>query len=176
MTAPVVPPVPAIPAGYAPVPADFTLWVTTPFSFLASTTVFRGELHGTPSWPAAFSLVALDTVLEDPWGGWSGSTFAWTCPAGCAGWYEVTMCALSGSSGGIAQQLPCELYLNGTRYSAASGGWAVSGHNAGSCSPPVPIPLAPGDAVQFWTEPSYATSPPGTAGQYPSMEIAWISA
>jgi len=175
MTAPVVPAVPSIPAGYAPVQADLTLWVTTPFAFLASPVVFRGELHGTPSWPAAFDLVELDTILEDPWGGWSGTTWTWTVPAGCAGWYEVTMTAASLSSGGTAQQLPCELYLNGSRYSAASSSWAVDGHDAGSCGQAL-VPLTPGDQLQFYVEPSYSTSPPGIAGQYPSMEIAWISA
>jgi hypothetical protein len=156
------------------VQADLTAWVTTPFSFLASPVVFRGQLQGSASWSAAFNLVQLDTVLEDPWSGWNGSTFAWTCPAGCSGWYEVTLDALCTNGANSTAQLPCELYLNGARYAAASSGWMVNGHGTGSCGQ-VLLPMQPGDSVQFWVEPSVAVSAPATAGQYPAMEIAWLS-
>jgi len=137
--------------------------------------VFRGQLQGSASWSAGYNLVELDTVLEDPWGGWSSGAWTWTVPAGCPGWYEVTMTALCASQGSAAQQLPCELYLNGARVAAASSGWMVDGHGSGSCGE-VQLPLAPGDALQFYVEPSAAVSAPATAGQYPSMEIAWMSA
>lgn len=176
MTPPLVPMVPAPPAGYAPVAADMTAWITTPFSFLASTTVFRGELHAATSWGAnSWTLAPLDTVLEDPWGGWNPVNSSWLCPAGCSGLYEVTMTATSTSPGTTTDQLSPTLWVDGVLYATASAGWGVNGHGSGSCGQ-VLLPLIGGvDYVQLWTFSTAATTAPGVAGQYPAMEIAWIS-
>lgn len=176
MTAPTVPPVPQIPAGYGPQQADLTLWVTTPFSYLASPTVFRAQLQGgQPLSAATLTLLQLDTILEDPWSGWSGSpTWAWTCPANCQGWYEVTLTLLTGNQGASNAQVQPDLYLNGARYAAPSAGWAVNGHGAGSCGS-LMVPLQAGDQLQMYGFATDATSTPSTSGQYTSMEIAWFS-
>ena len=182
MTAPVVPAIPAPPAGYAPVQADFTAWVTTPFSFLASPTVFRAELHAATSWGAgAFTLAPLDTIDEDPWSGWSATltasqpAFSWLCPAGCSGLYEVTMTASSSNPGTTTDQLQSVLYVNGVQAQQASVGWGVNGHESGTCGQ-VPVPLIGGvDYVQMFVFSTAATTAPATAGQYPMCEIAWLS-
>lgn len=175
MTAPTVPAVPSIPAGYGPVQADLTAWITTPFSFLASPTVFRAQLQGGQALTAStLTLLQLDTVLEDPWSGWNSGTWTWTCPAGCQGWYEVTLELTCGNMAAVQVLLQPNLWVNGSRYSAPAAGWAVNGHDAGSCGS-VPLPLQAGDNIQAWGYASNSTSTPATAGQYPSMEIAWLS-
>ena len=183
MAQPTVPPVPQIPAGYAPVQADITTWITTPFSYLASPAAFRGELHAATSWTAAtMTLAPLDTVLEDAWGGWSATAtgsqpaFSWLCPAGCSGTYEVSLTAWSSNPATVTDQLQAVLFLDGSNYQQASAGWGVNGHASGSCAV-VQVPLIGGvDYLQMYVFSQVGTSAPATAGQYPAMEISWISA
>jgi len=183
MAQPTAPPVPGIPAGYAPVPADFSLWVTQPFSFLASPTVLRAELHAATAWTAgSFTLAPMDTILEDPWGGWSAvltgaqPAFSWLCPAGCSGWYEVSMTAMSSNPGTATDQLQAVLFVDGANYAQASAGWGVNGHASGSCAQ-VQVPLLGGiDYLQMQVFSQAGTSNPATAGQYTTMDISWISA
>jgi hypothetical protein len=169
---------PQIPAGYAPFPADFTSWVTTPFSFLASTTLFRGQLQGVEAL-SGWTLAKLDTVLEDPYGGWSatgsGSQGAWTwqCPAGCGGWYEITLTGMSNAQSGTAEVWTA-LYVDGSPYQVASGSLGSVTTASGS-SGTLALPLLPGDYVGMYIYSSGAVNTPATAGRYPGMEIAWIS-
>lgn len=182
MTAPVVPAVPQVPAGWYPVQADFTAWVTTPFSFLASPVVFRGELHAATSWTAATATLApLDTIDEDPWGGWSATStgsqpaFSWLCPAGCSGLYEVTLTASTTNPASMTDQVQAILYLDGSAYMVGGEGWGVNGHESG-VSGQVQVPLIGGvDYLQMYVYSTAGTSAPATAGQYPMMEIAWLS-
>ena len=173
------PAVPQIPAGYAPVQADFTSWVTTPFSFLASTTLFRGQLQGTEAL-SGWTLAQLDTVLEDPYGGWSAVTtgsqaaFSWLCPSGCSGWYEITLDGLTNPQSGTSEVWTA-LYVSGSAYQVASGSLGNTSNTSGS-SGTIPVPLLGGfDYVQMYIYSSSAVNTPATAGRYPSMEIAWIS-
>lgn len=183
MPQPLVPMVPAPPAGYAPVQADVDSWITTPFSFLASPTVLRAELHAATTWnAAAFTLAPLDTILEDPWGGWSATltasqpAFSWLCPAGCSGIYEVSLTAWTTSPGStLTDQVQAVLFVDGSNYMQASAGWGVSGGQSGSCAS-VQVPLVGGvDYVQFEVYSTAATAAPATAGRYPTMDIAFIS-
>lgn len=184
MPQPVVPAIPGIPAGYGPVQADMDAWVTTPFSYLASPAAFRGELHAATAWTAAtFTLAPLDTIPEDAWGGWSATStgsqpaFSWLCPAGCSGLYEVSLTAWTTSPGATsADQVQAVLFVDGANYMQASAGWGVNGGQSGSCAS-VQVPLVGGvDYVQFYVYSVAATAGPATAGRYPSMEIAWVSA
>lgn len=174
-----VPPAAQIPAGYGPYPADMTAWVTTPFSFLASPTVFRGQLQGSEAL-SGWTLAKLDTTLEDPWGGWSAvatasqPAYSWLCPPGCSGWYEVSvagMCAAPGSG----QRAGAAVYVDGAQWGQAAMVWADSGSTAGA-SGALPVPLLGGsDYVQMYIYSSAAVSTPATAGRYPSCEISWLS-
>lgn len=180
MPSPLVPAIPQIPAGWQPVQADLNLWVTTPFSFLASPTVFRGELHAATTWTAASATLApLDTITEDPWGGWSSvltanqPAFSWLCPAGCSGWYEVSLTASTSSPGTSTDQLQGNVWVDGSSYWVASQGWGVNGHESGA-SGGVLVPLLGGvDYVQMKVFSTAGTAAPATAGQYPTMEISW---
>ena len=177
-----VPPVPGIPAGWKPVQADIDLWVTNSFSFLAQMPVFRGQRAATQSLSGgSFSTLQLDTVLEDPYGGWSATAtgsqpaFSWLCPAGCAGYYEATLTAQALSQGaGTANQLVALLALNGAAWMYGSDDWAPAGAPGGS-NGPVQVPLLPGDYVQMWVFASQAVSTPVLAGEVPAMELAWVS-
>lgn len=176
------PPVPQIPAGWYPVQPDFDLWVTNSFSFLSQPANFRAQLTaGQALTGGAFNVVHFDSVLEDPYSGWSptatGSQAAWSwkCPPGCGGWYEVTLAGFAASQGaGTTNQVATALILNGSLWQYASDDWAVASAVSGS-SGAVPVPLLPGDYVQAAILPSASVSAPATAGELASMELTWVS-
>jgi hypothetical protein len=176
------PPVPQIPAGWSPVQADLDLWVTNSFSFLAQPANARFQLGGGQALTGnALNIVHFDTVLEDPYSGWSATATAnqaawsWLCPAGCGGWYEVTMAGFAASQGsGTTNQLLTALILNGSLWQYASDDWAVASAPSGS-SGTVQVPLLPGDYVQAAILPTASVSTGTTASELPSMELAWVS-
>lgn len=162
-------------AGSGPVPSTFNAWVQAPFAFLTSKVVFRASLQGGQSLTGpGFNHLAYDTILEDPYGGWSSGTNTWTCPAGCSGWFDVTMTAFTGNQSG-SSQVQAALYLNGSLYSQTSAVWGVAGHATGSCGS-VPIALYGGqDAIGGWVYSTASVSTPTVTGEWPSMEVTWIS-
>jgi hypothetical protein len=165
---------PVFPAGSGPLPADFDAWVQAPFTFLTSKVVFRAQLQGGMSLSAGENIVPYDTILEDPYSGWNSGTSQWTCPAGCSGWYGVTMTAWSNSAGINTDLIESVLYLNGSVYQECSGDWGVNGHATGS-SGSVPISLYGGqDAISGSIFSSAAVGVPTTNGQYPSIEVCWL--
>lgn len=176
------PPTPQIPAGYAPFQADFTTWVTTPLTFLSTKTMFRGQLQGTEALGAlAFTKAQLDTVLEDPYGGWSATStgsqaaYSWLCPAGCSGWYEVTLTGLTASQGSTPSSCGAALWVDGAEYQQASLTPGVNGNTSGSSGALI-VPLIGGsDYVSLYIYSFAAVNTPALAGRYPEMEIAWIS-
>lgn len=178
-----VPPVPQIPAGWAPLAADFTTWVTTPYTFLTSKVLFRGQLQGSdPLSAGVYTLAKLDTVLEDPYSGWSATAtgsqpaFSWLAPSGCSGWFEVTLTGMTANQASGSAQCGAALYVDGSIYQQAAFSWANNG-NTSACSGSVQVPLLGGsDYVQMYIYSTIAVNTPATAGRYPDMEIAWISA
>lgn len=181
MTAPVVPAVPQIPAGWYPDQADFNAWVTTPFSFLAGATLFRGQMQGAGTAASGWRLVPVDTVLEDPWSGWSATStgsqpaFSWLCPAGCSGWYEVSLAGLCNGQAASADQVGVAVYLDGSLWQEGPVQWADES-NTGGVSGAVPVPLQGGsDYVQMYVYTTASVALPASAGRYPYLEISWIS-
>jgi hypothetical protein len=157
-----------------------TTWITTPFSFTGSSTVFRGQLQGAESLAAGWTLAQLDTTLEDPWAGWSAVTtgsqpaYSWLTPSGCSGWYEVSIGALANTPGSSAL-IGGAVYVDGALYQEVAMEWADATSTAGA-SGAIMVPLQGGfDYVQAYIYSSASTSTPAVAGRYPSMEIAWIS-
>jgi hypothetical protein len=177
-----VPAVPQAPAGWHPVQADLDLWITDSFSFLSQPANFRAQLQGVQSLAGgAFNVLHYDTVLEDPYTGWSavatGSqpAYSWLCPAGCAGWYEASVTVQTASQGaGTANQLLGAIALNGTLWQYASDDWAAASAPSGS-SGPAQVPMLPGDYLQVWAFTTQNVSTPATAGQYPALELTWVS-
>lgn len=175
----VVPAIPQIPAGWYPDQADFDAWVTTPFTFLSSKVMFRGQLQAAEAL-SGWTLAKLDTVLEDPYSGWSASAtadqaaFSWLCPPGCSGWYEITLTGMTNAQAGTSEVWTA-LYVDGVAYQVASGTLGDTGNTSGS-SGSVPVPLLGGsDYVQMYIYSTSAVNTPATAGRYPTCEIAWIS-
>lgn len=175
------PAIPQVPAGWRPSQADMDLWVTRPLSFLAQRANLRVQLTGGQSFTGgALNTIHFDTVLEDPYGGWSATVtgsqlaFSWLCPPGCAGWYEVTLRAFTGNQASTTAQVIPALALNGTLWQYGGGAWAVSGGDTGAAGA-VQVPLSPGDYVQALILPSVSTTAPTTAGQLASMELTWVS-
>jgi hypothetical protein len=79
------------------------------------------------------------------------------------------------SPGNSTTSIEVAVDVNGTLYQEMSSDWDVNGH-VGLTSGSVPVPLHGGlDTISgfIWT-PTAATTPV-TAGQYPAMEICWIS-
>lgn len=176
-----VPAVPRVPAGWRPGKADFDLWVTRPFSFLAQAAYFAAQLTGGQGLTGGnLNIVHFDTVTEDPYGGWSATAtgsqaaWSWLCPPGCAGWYEVTLRAFTGNQASTTAQVVPALALNGSLWQYGGGGWAASGGDSGAPGS-VQVPLSPGDYVSALILPSVTTTAPTTAGQLASMELAWVS-
>jgi hypothetical protein len=174
-----VPAVPQIPAGWDPVQADFNAWVTTPFTFLASRVMFRGQLQAAEAL-SGWTLAQLDTILEDPYGGWSATVtgsqaaYSWLCPAGCSGWYEITMTGETNPQTGTSEVWTA-LYVDGTAYQVASGSLGDTGNTSGS-SGSIMVPLLGGsDYVQMYIYSASAVTAPATAGRYPAMEVSWLS-
>lgn len=172
------PATPVFNAGYDPLVADFTSWVTNPFTFLATRpfarlqqTSFQSISSSTPT------VVHYDaTPLEDPYGGWNPSTFQWLCP--CSGWYEVTVInVLSAGSGNMTVE--SRVWLSGSGFAEIGGNntpasiSGVSGGSGGSC---LVGPCVGGqDYIQGVINTSAAVTTSGVLGRNSTMEIAWVS-
>lgn len=177
---------PVFPAGYAPLTSDFNTWVQAPLTFLTDKVVFRAELQASQALTAAtFTIVHFGStagdILEDPYGGWSTTTtgsqaaYSWLCPAGCSGYYEVTLTAFTANPGSSTDVLQAALYVDGALYSQTSASWGVNGHATGSCGA-VPVSLVGGiDYVSAYIYTTAGVNTTATAGQYPTMEIVWVS-
>lgn len=182
MTLPIDPVVPAFPAGYEPFPADFTAWVTTPFSFLASPPAFRGTLTTATAIGAGATVLApINSVAEDPYNGWSATAtgsqpaHSWLCPPGCSGWYDVTLSGLTNASSSTTSVVKAVLALSGVQYAQVAAGWQPNGHSAGA-SGGCQVPMLGGiDYLQMYLFSGVAVNTPTTTGQLPTMELAWIS-
>lgn len=100
---------PVIPAGLAvhgdKLTRDLNTLITNPVSFLATGIFARlRQASGAQTLTAsATSVLAFDTVDEDPYSGWSAAGTAtqaadsWQPPAGCSGWYLVHVSASLGT-------------------------------------------------------------------------------
>jgi hypothetical protein len=139
------PPPPQIPAGWQPLPADMDYWIGTPLEYLVTRPAFRAQMEAPVSLaPGGFTVIPLDTILEDPYGGWSASGISWTCPNGCAGWYDVTLTAATASMGAFPSELGAGVWVDGSQYAQLSLTPGVNGNSASS-SASLLVPLNPGD-------------------------------
>ncbi len=87
------PSVPDFLAGSGPQQSDMqSLWVN-PAAFFQQRVIFRAsQTAGVTNLPGAgtYTTIAYDTILEDPYSGWSSGAHNWTAPAGYSGWYQAT--------------------------------------------------------------------------------------
>src|ERR1035437_2243937 len=81
---------PSFIAGSGPTATTFNGQVQAPFTFLTSKVMFRAQRNAAQSLTSGVNnLIAFDTILEDPYGGWNSGTSTRTRPAGGARWGEL---------------------------------------------------------------------------------------
>ncbi len=165
------PSIPVFPAGYGPVASSFDGWVQDSLGFQTTGIVFRAEQTTNQSLSGgAENVIAFNTVLEDPYSGWSSGSSLWLAPY--TGWYEVTITAtIAAVSSTVAAQLQTpEGYFSlaltsqaGTFFGGTSG-YAV-------------VPLVGGsDWVKASINPSVSTTTNNVnVGRYTTMEISFVS-
>jgi hypothetical protein len=163
------PTIPAFPAGYGPLPADMDGWIQSTLGFCTNLVVFRAERHAAEACTAGFNTIEFDTVLEDPFSGWSTSTYSWLAPY--TGWYEITVTAIVSTS---SIDVGPSVLVDGTyRYQTAMVGTPAF---PGGASAHYTVALTgSNDYVQGSTYTSATASLSATAGLYSSMEIVYIS-
>jgi hypothetical protein len=164
------PPVPLFPAGYGPYPADFDGWVQSPFGFLTQDVVFRAERHASQTLTSsANTTIDYDTVLEDPFSGWSGSSFRWTAPF--TGWYLVTVTATCSTATGVIAA------LTGTTETLQRGNLqSMNSSLFGGATAAQIVPLAGGsDYVYGSTFVNVSTTTNTVNGRYSTIEITFVS-
>lgn len=172
------PVVPVFPAGFGPQATDFSTWWYQTASFLQNGVVLRVDQESAAtSLPStgATTTIAFDTVLEDPYSGWSASTHLWTPPAGYSGWYQVTLTVRTVTLANLVDLRPA--LVGTTTYNLTT----VQGNsNAGAgCSATFVVPLiggqdSVGGACQLLNSGANINTSL-TAGQRSTMEIVFVS-
>lgn len=175
------PSVPDFIAGYAPQQADFESWWVGPATFFLDKVVARvTQQSTTTSLPdsAALTKIKFDTVDEDPYSGWNGTTFEWQAPAGYSGWYLVTFrCSVTGAADNVALALQLATTYNTDGYLDTVVEQPVPAGASPACSSQYVFLAGGQDSV--WAEAaivnsSSALSTVTTTGLYPTMEICWV--
>lgn len=166
--------IPVFPAGYAPLAADFTTWVQDNFGFISAGVLFRAQQTtggGQALTSGGFNVLQYNSVLEDPWGGWTAGTWEWAVPV--TGIYEITVTGMTTAS---SQWDSGAVRISGTTFVQGEDALCPSGTAGGGiCS--VIVPLVAGfDYVQGGLVVSAsATTDTTSAARFPSMEIALVS-
>ena len=175
------PAVPVFPAGYAPLPADFTTWITSTLGFAAQGVVFRAEQRtqqGTGS-GGAFTTMVYDTILEDPAGpsgttgfGWNSATNRWIPPY--TGWYEVTIGTNVIATAG-SPTIEAAVNLTGVTYELSETP-TYSANVGGSFGSALVFCAGGSDYIGAYIMSSATTTTDcTTAGRYPFIEITFES-
>lgn len=175
------PGVPAFLAGYKPQQADFTGWWTDTAGFLQEKVVFRAaQTLVATSLPSAgtTTVIAFDTILEDPYQGWNAAALNWTPPAAYSGWYHVSVTVRTAAAAAL-----CDLEVNAlletgsTSYPLCLVQLGTSGGGGGSGSQVLYMTGAQQSvqATASLGNAGAAVQTSLTAGQTSTMEIVWIS-
>lgn len=172
------PAVPSFPAGYKPSDADFNGWWYSQAAFFASgKPCLRARQTGTTTTlptSGAVTQIHYDTIDEDVYGGWNGSTFTWLAPI--SGWYQVNVLIFAGGFSALNMIRPCAT-SGSYNYNLAST-LPPTGHNGGVRGS-FPVYLTGGQdsvggAAALLTA-SVAVSTTTTAGQLSALDVMWIS-
>lgn len=170
--------IPLFPAGYAPGPGDMGGWIQGSFSFLTTGVLFRGQQQTAQALSSGVNPLSVDTVLEDPTGGWSQvnvpgvqPAFSWLAPL--TGWYEVTLtCSIAAqalwAAGAVLVSGGTPEYMELANTDASS---------MGGCTASLIVPCyGQVDYIQAGPFVSAASNTDvSAAGRYPALEIAFVS-
>lgn len=172
--------IPLFAAGYAPLPGDFGSWVQGNFSLITTGIVFRGEqtIAQALSSSAALNALSIDTVLEDPAGGWSQvnvpgvqPAFSWLVPQ--TGFYEVTVRCSTASGTAVWIQAGAAVSGGSPQFGASVLAPSVV---TGGCGASIVVPCYGGsDYIQAGAAVSAnVNTSVASAGKFPSIEIAYL--
>lgn len=168
--------VPVFPAGYGPTPTDMNNWIQSTLGFQTTGIVFRAEQHtAQTTGTATFTVVNYDTIVEDPYGGWSASStgnqpaHSWLAPY--TGYYEVT---ITGCIATISTILESAVLQDGSVLWELDES-PVGTFFGGGCGHVVMSLDGGVDYIQgqIWTNTS--TTMQSTLGRYSSIEISYVS-
>jgi hypothetical protein len=175
-----VPSVPSYAAGLGAQQSDMTALLTDEMAFFQQRVVFRAsQTSAATSLPnsGAATVIAFDTVLEDPYGGWNPSTHAWTPPAGYSGFYETTLTVWIVASGttGTVNMIPSVSATTGTPLAET---YVASNAPSGSATIFTQYLTGGQDSVQGFAQLFGAPGAVNTSltnGQNSTLEIMWVS-
>lgn len=165
--------IPVFPAGYGPQVADLDTWIQNNFGWISTGALLRVQqtTGGGQALASGGNILAFNSVLEDPWGGWSAGSNAWFAPV--TGLYEITVTAMTVAA---AIWVSAQVQVSGSAAIEGGADLCPSGTAGGGiCS--VVVPLVAGfDFVQGGVNVSAsATTDTTSAARFPSMEIALVS-
>jgi hypothetical protein len=167
------PAIPVFPAGYGPLPSDMDNWIQSPLGFQTQGIVFRAERHASQSLAAPGNTTILwDTVLEDPYSGYSSGSGEWTAPY--SGYYAVSVTIVV--TPGLGANIGAGITTIETVYKTSAA--LTSSALAGGASAAQLVPAVGGvDYIAgFGYSSSGSTITTSTVnGLYSSMEISFVS-
>lgn len=172
-----VPPVPNMPAGYGPLPADFNGWLKDSLTFLVNPPICRVRRTTAQTIPSGANTVfQFDAVDEDTYSGWDGTNFRYN--AQVSGWYLViTKASALVAGAATTHAIIPGISVTGQVYQANEA-WHVTADTSGQVTAHMLLYLQAGiDWVQgliFLASVSLNT--PTANGQQPAMDISWWSA
>lgn len=178
MTTWAAPSVPVFPAGYGPAQSDLDTWIYQTFGFLQTRVVFRASQTATAtSLPdtGAAATIQFDTVAEDPYSGWDGSTHLWTPPEGYSGWYQATLLVRTVT---LADNVDLRPLLAGTYGYQLSCVMGASAYGAGASGTFIVYLVGGQDAIGGACEllnSGSAVNTSLTSGQQSALELVWLS-
>ncbi len=175
------PALPQFPAGLGPQPSDFAGWVTDTLGFQTAGIIFRAEQtvqQAFASGGTSYTL-AYDTVLEDPYGGWTGTSpppgfpdYAWIAPY--SGILEVEVfCSLAAATANMQVSV---LVSGATAYAATQAEQFSATLGGGSSFLRVPV-LGGLDYIQAQAtlDTNAMTSDVSSPGRLPDISIQFVS-
>lgn len=170
--------VPTFPAGFGPQATDFQNWIYGTMGFLSTRVVLRvAQETAATSLPdsGAATLIHYDTVLEDPYDGWDGSTYLWTPPAGYSGFYQATLTIRTAE---VANLVALRPVLAGTFSYTLACVQGQSNAGAGVCATFTTYLVGGqgtiGGACELLNS-GAAVNTDITAGQNSTFELVWVS-
>jgi hypothetical protein len=172
------PSVPVFPAGAGLTETNFdSLWYDTA-GFLQNRVVFRASQSSAATTlpdTGVATVIAFDTVLEDPYSGWNASTHAWEPPAGYSAWYDVTLTIRTATLASLVNLRPV---LGGTHSFTLSCVQGSSNHGAGICATWSVYLVGGADNVSGACELINSGSNVNTSvtsGQQSAIEVVWVT-
>jgi hypothetical protein len=164
------PAVPQFATGYGYLPSDFDNLIQVPLTFLTTGIIFRAEQHaGQALTGGSNTVIQYNTILEDPYAGWSATAYTYTVPY--TGWYEITVTGTMTVTG-----TPIEVLIKTPESTISGGAHPVLASYPGMASCSQTLPLTGGeDTVQGVTLVSTSTNTNTVNGRYSTIEISFVS-